>query len=168
MLSRRQASPPPSSLGADSRVTNAKISPRRARPAFPAHSHTKGTPVQVEGESLLLMPPEKALPRHCEHSRSDCQPWVQGWHLWQDGGWGAPMLHGGGVGAAVSGAHGEARGLDSDAGPLGNKCFTLCVCCCRLAPSDRYMASPRLPAGAWGRLAVGAWCVCTEESHTDE
>lgn len=23
-------------------------------------------------------------------------------------------------------------------------------------------------AGAWGRLAMGAWCVCIEESHADE
>lgn len=70
--------------------------------------------------------------------------------------------------AAVRGARGEGWGPDSDAGLLGNKCFTLCVCCRGLAPSGRCMASPRLPAGAWGRLAVGAWCVCTEESHTDE
>lgn len=54
VLSRRQASPPPRSLGADSRVTNAKSSPGRARPASPAHSHTKGSPVQVEGQSLCF------------------------------------------------------------------------------------------------------------------
>lgn len=80
------------------------------------------------------------------------------------------MLHRGwgGAGAAARGACGAGRGPDSGAGLLGNKCFTLCVCCRGLAPSGRCMASPRLLAGAWGRLAVGAWCVCTEESHTDE
>lgn len=30
------------------------------------------------------------------------------------------------------------------------------------------LCSPGVLAGSWGRLAVGAWCVCTEKSHADK
>lgn len=62
----------------------------------------------------------------------------------------------------MSGAHGAGLVLDSNVGLLGSKCFTLCLYCLGLAQSSKALA------GAWGRLAMGAWCVCIEESHADE
>lgn len=62
----------------------------------------------------------------------------------------------------MSGAHGAGLVLDSNVGLVGSKCFTLYVCTVGLAQSSKALAR------AWGRLAMGAWCVCIEESHADE
>lgn len=62
----------------------------------------------------------------------------------------------------MSGAHGAGLVLDSNGAAGEQVLYFVCLYCLGLAQSSKALA------GAWSRLAMGAWCVCIEESHADE
>lgn len=173
-----QASPPPRSLGAAWRLTNARPRPPGACPACPpALPVPKAWLFPGGGGSLCCdIPQKRPPPHHCERLPQTGGPSVLGsapLAQEQPGGRGRARPPQSCTEPVLSGAREEGLVPDSPTvwrlARQGRSRLRVSARVGLTPPSTK--AHSKLTACwpvTWSKLVTGAWCVCTEESHADE